>query len=246
MTTLFVADIHLSAQRPDLIKAFVSFIENTAAGIEALYLLGDIFEAWIGDDFTPPELLTVINALKTLSESGTKLFFQRGNRDFLVGEKFTQHIGAKLLNDSLIVELATEQALIMHGDQLCIDDVEYQKFRSVIRSNQWRDEFLKKPVSERLQIAEHLRNQSKQHSSQKSQQITDVNPTEVVDVIKNSQVNLLIHGHTHRPFIHDITISPGTSAKRIVLGDWDKSLWYIRSDEQGCQLIEENISVPNQ
>jgi UDP-2,3-diacylglucosamine hydrolase len=242
MTAIFVADLHLCSKRPALTKAFVNFIEETVSGYQELYLLGDIFEAWIGDDYLDPAMLPVIKALKTLSNSGTKLYFQHGNRDFLVGNDLMKKIGATLLGDSHLVTLETQIALVMHGDQLCTDDIEYQKFRSMVRSENWRNEFLSKDIEQRLQIAEHLRNQSKEHSSKKSQQITDVNPHKVVEAIDDANVRLLIHGHTHRPKTHTVQMPNSMTATRMVLGDWGQSLWYIKSDIKGCELIEQRIS----
>lgn len=243
MTVLFVADIHLSAQRPDLIQAFVSFIKTTATGTRALYMLGDIFEAWIGDDYLDPALEPVVRALQQLQLQGTSLYFQHGNRDFLVGEKFAHSINAQLLNETEIIKLDTQNALIMHGDQLCTDDIDYQKFRSLVRSAGWQTEFLEKPIQQRIQIAEHLRSQSKQHSSSKAADITDVNQRQVIKSFEESNVTLLIHGHTHRPASHQYALSNQQAAERIVLGDWDKSLWFIKSDASGCQLVEQCIRV---
>lgn len=245
MTTYFVADIHLCSQRPELIQGFVDFIEKTAKDCNSLYLLGDIFEAWIGDDYLDPAIKPVIEALQALSNNGTSLYFQRGNRDFLVGTQFTQLIGAQLLEDSCIVTLESCDALIMHGDQLCTDDIEYQKFRSLVRSPEWQNDFLSKPIAQRLQIAEHLRTQSKEHSSAKSQQITDVNKEQVIQSIASCSSLLLIHGHTHRPAIHSVVLPDKRIAKRMVLGDWGESLWYIKSDASGCKLIEEPIAKNN-
>ncbi len=241
MTTIFVADLHLCSQRPALTDAFVHFTEKTVKGCKALFLLGDIFEAWIGDDYLDPALQPVVDALKKLSQNGTKLYFQHGNRDFLVGQRLMDEIGAVLLDETHLVELGSQTALIMHGDQLCTDDIEYQKFRSLVRSNNWRTDFLDKPIAQRLQIAEHLRAQSKEHSSQKSQEITDVNPDAVTSALTQAKVQLLIHGHTHRPNIHEIELPNSMTAKRMVLGDWGETLWYIKSDDNGCHLIEENI-----
>jgi UDP-2,3-diacylglucosamine hydrolase len=241
MTVLFVADIHLSRQRPDLIRAFVSFLEDTAKDCRELYLIGDIFEAWIGDDYLDPILDPVTKALQNFSARGSLLYFQQGNRDFLVNTKFTDLIGAELLPESLIVKLPSTNALVMHGDQLCTDDTDYQDFRTMVRSPQWQQEFLRKPIDERLQIAEFLRNTSKEQTSQKSTQITDVNRGAVVQAMQNAQVELLIHGHTHRPNCHELDIG-SSKCVRMVLGDWDTSLWYIKCDTSGCKLIEQKLS----
>ncbi|EPJ55937.1 MAG: UDP-2,3-diacylglucosamine hydrolase [Osedax symbiont Rs2] len=240
MTVLFVADLHLCAQRPDLIRAFIDFLEDTARGCEALYLLGDIFEAWIGDDYIDTELQPVLDALSKLSQDSA-LYFQQGNRDFLAGTGFTSAIGAQLLDEQVLVQLPSQQALIMHGDQLCTDDIEYQKFRTMVRSSQWQQQFLSKSIDERLQIAEYLRTQSKQQGQIKSAQITDVNLQSVQQAMNKAGVTLLIHGHTHRPATHKVKLDYSTGS-RIVLGDWDRSLWYLRCDPLGCNLIEQKIN----
>ena len=241
MTVLFVADLHLCSQRPDLIRAFIDFLETTANGCKALYLLGDIFEAWIGDDYVEAELQPVLDALLKLSLN-SQLYFQQGNRDFLAGTGFTRAIGAQLLDEQALVQLPCQQALIMHGDQLCTDDTEYQKFRTMVRSEQWQQQFLSKPIGERLQIAEYLRTQSKQQGQMKSSEITDVNLQAVQHAMDRAGVELLIHGHTHRPATHKVTLSHSTGC-RIVLGDWDSSLWYLRCDPHGCSLIEQKINL---
>ncbi|MCJ8298509.1 MAG: UDP-2,3-diacylglucosamine diphosphatase [Pseudomonadales bacterium] len=241
MKVLFVADLHLSAQRPDLIRAFIDFLENTASDCDTLYLLGDIFEAWIGDDYVEAELQPVIDALLVLSKN-CQLYFQQGNRDFLASTGFTASIGAQLLDDEVLIQLPSQQALIMHGDQLCTDDLDYQKFRSMVRSKPWQQQFLSRPIAERLQIAEHLRTQSKQQGQMKASEITDVNLAAVQQVMNQAQVGLLIHGHTHRPATHKIMLQHSVGC-RIVLGDWDSTLWYLQCDEQGCNLIEQKINA---
>ncbi|MEM5528448.1 UDP-2,3-diacylglucosamine diphosphatase [Gammaproteobacteria bacterium AS21] len=240
MTVLFISDIHLCQQRPDLTNAFVNFLQTTATSCQQLYLLGDIFDAWIGDDFTDPKMQTVFDSLQQLSAGGCQLFFQHGNRDFLIGDEFAKLTGIKILKESTIVKLPTQQALIMHGDQLCTDDVEYQNFRIMVRSQSWQQQFLAKTITERLSIAEHLRSTSQKMTKQKSSEITDVNQHAVIDALNQSGVELLIHGHTHRPQIHSIE-QTNTASTRVVLGDWDTSLWYLRCDENGYELIEQAI-----
>ncbi|NQZ31890.1 MAG: UDP-2,3-diacylglucosamine diphosphatase [Oceanospirillaceae bacterium] len=240
MSVLFVADIHLSADRPDLISAFTSFVNNQAADCTALYLLGDIFEAWIGDDYVEQAMAPVVSALRALSQSGCDIFLQQGNRDFLLGDDFANSIGASLLSESVVVDLPSSKALIMHGDQLCTDDVDYQAFRSMVRSTQWQQQFLSKPVSERLQVAQHLRNVSKEQSSQKAAEITDVNSQAVIKVMEEAKITLLIHGHTHRPACHSIALANGEGT-RMVLGDWGEQLWYIQCTASGCELISQTI-----
>lgn len=241
MTLMFVSDLHLDPTRPDVSRAFIKLLQEKAIHCEALYLLGDIFEAWIGDDFIHPQLLPVIDALQALSATHCSLFFQHGNRDFLVGTSFCQRIGAQLIDEAKVVQLPTGQALIMHGDQLCLDDTEYLAFRAQVRHPQWQAHFLAQSIEQRLQIARDLREASAKRGAEKSTSITDVTQSAVIDALHEAQLELLIHGHTHRPAIHELSaISP--SARRIVLGDWEDSLWYLQCDESGNHLIEQNIS----
>lgn len=241
MTTLFVADIHLSKLRPQLSDGFIEFLNTTAQACQSLYLLGDIFEAWIGDDYNDPDLQRVFSALQELSAKGVKVYFQHGNRDFLVGQAFAKRIGATLLDESIIVNVAKTRALVMHGDQLCTDDTQYQSFRSLVRSNQWQQDFLSKTIEQRLYIAEQLRSASKQQGQLKSQEITDVNQDAVIDTMQQHDVTLLIHGHTHRPAVHNLLVNK-QNATRMVLGDWGSSLWYIKCTASGCELIESPLT----
>lgn len=240
MSVLFVADIHLCRQRPDLTSAFIQFLDNTARTCESLYLLGDIFEAWIGDDYVDPHMQGVVQALRRLSEAGVKLFFQHGNRDFLVGQDFASSIGAELLSETKIVDFGKTKALVMHGDQLCTDDTEYQNFRSMVRSAQWQMKFLGQSIAQRLVIAGQLRSASQEKNQLKSAQITDVNQNAVEHCMRDNNVKLLIHGHTHRPAVHQFN-SQGQALTRMVLGDWGQSLWYIQCTTSGCELIERSI-----
>jgi UDP-2,3-diacylglucosamine hydrolase len=240
MTSLFVSDLHLKMERPDITRAFVHFLENIAPQADALYLLGDIFEVWIGDDAPYEGLDTIIQALSKLSQNGCTLFFQHGNRDFLVGKEFLDSIGAQLLPEILLVDLPTGKALVMHGDQLCTDDLEYQNFRQLVRNPQWQSAFLSKPIPERVAIAKSLRDTSKKRGAEKDYQIMDVNPKAVLEALSSYQTNLLIHGHTHRPAVHSLQREKST-ATRIVLGDWDTELWYLLCDQQGNHLIHQPI-----
>lgn len=240
MTLLFVSDLHLKIERPDITRAFVHFLENIAPQADALYLLGDIFEVWIGDDAPSPGLDTITQALSKLSQNGCNLLFQHGNRDFLVGKEFLDSIGAQLLPDLVSVELPSGRALIMHGDQLCTDDVEYQNFRQLVRNPQWQSAFLSKPISDRIAIAKSLRDTSKQRGAEKDYQIMDVNPKAVLEALDTYQVNILIHGHTHRPAVHSLHRENST-ATRIVLGDWDTELWYLLCNNEGNHLIHQPI-----
>jgi len=234
MSVYFVADLHMQPERPDISRAFLHFLQTKVRTASALYLLGDIFEAWIGDDAPMPGLDEIFHELKSLSDQGCKLYFQHGNRDFLVGNEFCKLIGATLLPEQIKVSLPCGEALLLHGDQLCTDDIEYQQFRSQIRDPRWISGFLAKPVSERLETARQLREASKARGAEKQAYITDVNATAVETVMNQASVKLLIHGHTHRPAIHSL---PDTNT-RIVLGDWDTSGWYLEVDTKGYQLID--------
>ncbi|MFW1677777.1 UDP-2,3-diacylglucosamine diphosphatase [Pontibacter sp. JAM-7] len=238
MSSYFISDLHLKPQRPDLTRALLCFLDKIAPDADALYLLGDIFEAWIGDDAPYPNLTKICQRLQELSEQGCELYFQHGNRDFLVGTQLCQQIGASLLPEYAQVNLPCgQEALLIHGDQLCTDDTDYMAFRDMVRSPEWQQAFLAKPVSERLEIARQLRDTSKAQGAMKAENITDVNNVAVAETLAKYKVRLMIHGHTHRPKIHRIGLANGKSATRIVLGDWDKSGWYLKVDHTGYDLI---------
>ncbi|MFC6673474.1 UDP-2,3-diacylglucosamine diphosphatase [Marinobacterium aestuariivivens] len=237
MIRLFVADLHLRPERPDLIGAFLGFLGKQAPGADELYLLGDIFEAWIGDDGPMPGLEEVYAELASLAGHGTRLFFQHGNRDFLVGQAFMDRIGATLLPERQLIEHPGGPILLMHGDQLCTDDTEYQAFRAQVRNPAWQQAFLSKSMEERMAIARQLREASKARGMEKSDAIMDVNPQAVAKAMQDAGVDRLIHGHTHRPAVHRNQIGDGIGT-RIVLGDWDRSGWYLKLDDRGFELID--------
>jgi len=237
MTTLFIADLHLEESRRDITDAFLGFLPREAHGIDALYILGDFFEAWIGDDENTPLQQEVAGALQAVSASGTRLYLMHGNRDFLIGEDFCDRIGAQLLEDPTRIDLYGEPTLLMHGDSLCTRDLEYMKFRKSARSTQWQQAFLQRPLADRQQVARQMRQISQMKNQGKQQDIMDVTPEEVVRVMEEHDVQRLIHGHTHRPAVHDLTVAGG-SAQRFVLGDWDRCIWYIHaSADQNPELI---------
>ncbi len=240
MSVFFISDLHLQAERPDITRAFVHFIETTAKHAEQLYILGDLFEAWIGDDMPVPEFEQAFASLKNLSNSGCQIYFQCGNRDFLVGQKLMARIGATRLSDTAIVSLPVGPALLMHGDQLCTDDTEYQSFREMVRNPAWQQAFADKPINERIAIAKQLRSASKARGMEKADDIMDVNEQAVETAFKHADVDLMIHGHTHRPDIHTTKLD-GRTRSRIVLGDWDHSLWYLSCDINGLNLVDEPI-----
>lgn len=226
MTTLFISDLHLEESRPDITEAFLGFLKEKAHGVEQLYILGDFFEAWIGDDERTPLQEQIAAALRAVSESGTEIFLMHGNRDFLIGHDFCDRAGATLLDDPTVVDLYGTPTLLMHGDSLCTADVEYQKFRANMRNPQWQQMILQRPLADRQQMARQLREISMAKNQGKAETIMDVTPEEVVKDMETHGVQRLIHGHTHRPAEHHLQAN-GQPAKRIVLGDWDTHVWWL-------------------
>jgi len=240
MAFCFISDLHLQDDRPEITKAFISFIENTASKAERLYVLGDFFEAWIGDDDETDLTLLVKKTLLELSTS-TDIYAMHGNRDFLIGSNFAEEAGLILIDDPKKEEMFGNSVLLMHGDLLCTDDVDYQSFRATTRNPSWRKEFLSKPIGERKSIAEELRVISKEATGRKKEDIMDVSENEVSRVMEEFSADLLIHGHTHRPNTHMMNFK-GVASKRIVLGDWDKFGWFIWMDSNSCELKKFSIS----
>ena len=224
----FISDLHLEARRTDISRAFLHWLKNDALNADALYILGDLFEVWIGDDFSDDFTSSIISGIKALSDSGTEIFVMHGNRDFLLGEDFCKATGSQLLPDPTIINLGNKPVLLMHGDSLCTLDKEYIAFRQQVRNPQWIGNLLSKPLKERMEIARQLRDASQSSNQHKNVDIMDVTPAEVEKVMEEHGVLLLIHGHTHRPAIH--TLNPGQSqqtATRRVLGDWDQQGWVL-------------------
>lgn len=229
MTTLFISDLHLEESRPDITEAFLGFLNGTASGVDQLYILGDFFEAWIGDDERTPLQEQIAAALRKLRDSGTDIFLMHGNRDFLIGEDFCKRAGATLLDDPTVIDLYGTPTLLMHGDSLCTADVEYQKFRANMRNPQWQQMILQRPLEDRQQMARQLREISMAKNQGKEEFIMDVTPEEVIKDMEAHGVQHMIHGHTHRPAVHEL-IANGLPAKRIVLGDWDKNVWWLEAE----------------
>jgi UDP-2,3-diacylglucosamine hydrolase len=217
--TLFISDLHLDPQRPEVIDLLVRFLDGRAAGADALYILGDLFEYWIGDDDVRDGLLPAIEALSRLSDAGVPVFFMAGNRDFLVGSGFAERTGCRLLEDPTRVELYGFPTLLMHGDTLCTDDAAYQGLRKQLRDPAWQAGFLALPVAQRRAQAEALRRESREATRGKAADIMDVNAAEVAATFRKHGVQRIIHGHTHRPAAHTLEIDD-EPAERIVLGDW--------------------------
>jgi UDP-2,3-diacylglucosamine hydrolase len=219
MPALFISDLHLEDRRPETTKLLLKFLQDEAVHADALYILGDLFEFWLGDDAPSKCSLDVATALKRLSQSGVPCYFMHGNRDFLLQGEYAARAGLKLLPEEYVAELYGERVLLMHGDSLCTDDIAYQQFRTVVRDPAWQRDFLAKSPQERLQTALQARDASAAHKGAMEMTIMDVNPGEVVDAFKRHGVSRMIHGHTHRPATHDLEIE-GRPAQRIVLGDW--------------------------
>ncbi|MFD1217833.1 UDP-2,3-diacylglucosamine diphosphatase [Microbulbifer celer] len=236
MASFLISDLHLDETRPHITRAFYDFLAGPAAGAEALYILGDFFEVWIGDDDDAPLPQEVARQLKAFSDAGTRLYLMHGNRDFLIGEDYARRCGAELLSDPSLVELAGEPVLLMHGDSLCTLDEEYMAFRQQARNPQWQQALLAKPLDERRQIADQIRAVSKSMNSRKAEDIMDVTPEEVINALRDHNTRTLIHGHTHRPARHRLEVD-GEPAERIVLGDWGELGWCIKADAKGLELI---------
>lgn len=225
MATLFISDLHLDHSRPDLLDAFQRFLRERASNADALYILGDLFESWIGDDDDDALAETVRTDLKRLTEAGIPVYFVHGNRDFLVGDAFSQATGVTLLPEVCAVDLYGTPTLILHGDTLCTRDTDYQQFRLMARSPEWQAQMLSKSLMERRAFAAHLRQQSQMQGREKADDIMDVTPEEVTSQLQQYNVAKMIHGHTHRPNRHELT--QPENGERIVLGDWDEFGWYL-------------------
>ncbi len=237
MASLFVADLHLSAERPQTIRLFLDFLAGAARGAEALYILGDLFEAWLGDDLVLPEYRPVIDALRALSDSGTAVYVMHGNRDFLLGKTFEQMSGCHLIDDPLCIDLYGTPTLLMHGDLLCTDDQPYQAMRSQLRDPAWIAGFLAKSAEERIAFARQLRERSRKETGEKDETIMDVNPQAVENTLRQYGVSRLIHGHTHRPATHTHPVD-GHNATRYVLPEWNDRGGALRCDTDGCVSLK--------
>lgn len=243
MTKLFIADLHLSEARPDLTNAFIHFLATKAKQADELYILGDLFEFWIGDDEQSPLQQQITLALKTLSGQGCQLFYSHGNRDFMIGKRFARECGMTLLPPIYSCEMAGERTLLLHGDQLCTDDEAYQRFRRITSWPWLQWVFLHLPLSRRIKIAQQIRQGSHKGKQQKSRSIMDVTPSSVNDCFAQHKATLMIHGHTHRPMIHELSLDNGQKVRRIVLGDWNTDLWYLQIDDRDINLISQPITT---
>lgn len=233
MTTLFVSDLHLDASRPQITECFIRFLEDTTGKADALYILGDLFEVWCGDDDPDPAHRSVAAALQKFAAAGAPIYLTHGNRDFLIGPRYARESGMRLLDEQTIIEIGGKRVLLLHGDELCTDDPDYQRFRRIVRNRTIGRLFLLLPLSVRRRIADRLRKSSM--DTIKPDSITDVNAATVVDTLRDAGVRIMVHGHTHRPAIHQIEVD-GEPALRIVLGDWYTQGSVLRWTEHGPEL----------
>jgi UDP-2,3-diacylglucosamine hydrolase len=232
---LFISDLHLSDERPEITAKFSRFLRGDAAQARALYILGDLFEVWLGDDAVLPGYRPVLEDMRTLTDSGVPMYVMHGNRDFLLGDDFARQTGCRLLPDPTVIDLNGERTLLMHGDTLCTDDTEYQRFRVQVRDPATQRQFLDLPIAERIAVAKHYRQESRERSRDKSEEIMDVNQEAVRDAMRQHGVYRLIHGHTHRPAVHDFKLDHH-AARRIVLGDWYQQASILKCAVEGCRL----------
>jgi UDP-2,3-diacylglucosamine hydrolase len=237
VTRLFASDLHLDPARPEITRQFTDFLGGPAREAQALYLLGDLFEAWLGDDAPGPVGVAVAAALADLAAAGVAVFVMQGNRDFLLGEAFCRRAGARFLPDPVVLVIGGERVLVTHGDALCTGDASYQRLRSLVRDPDVQRAFLSLPLERRRALATEARAGSRAHLAQADEYITDVSQDAVEQVMRDAGVTTLLHGHTHRPGIHRFTLD-GRECTRIVLGDWHRHGSVLRWDEDGYGLEE--------
>lgn len=242
MTTLFISDLHLDPSRPAITDLFLAFLREEATSADALYILGDLFEAWIGDDTPSPAADAVATALKAVSDAGVPVYFIRGNRDFLLGDTYARRSGMRILPDPSVIDLYGKPVLLQHGDLLCTDDIPYQQFRAQTRDPAFQAQFLAQPLAARIAFAQKAREASQNRQAEMKEgdraqfeTVTDVTPAEVVATFARYGVDTMIHGHTHRPATHVLQVG-GRSCQRIVLGDWFEQGSVLRASPEGMAL----------
>ncbi len=238
--TWFISDLHLDPSRPEIFTLLHEFLDDIEHQAEALYILGDLFEFWIGDDITLSPIgkpyLPVIAHLRKLSDAGIKLYFTQGNRDFLIRDQFISDIGAELLPDTLVIDLYGTPTVVLHGDTLCVDDKNYQRMRTLFRIKFIQFLYLSMSLEKRAKKASGVRKVTRKQVNEKRYEILDVNQRAVETLMKESHVTQMIHGHTHRPAIHEFKLE-SKKAKRIVLGDWHDKASFIVADAEGVRLV---------
>jgi UDP-2,3-diacylglucosamine hydrolase len=236
VAALFISDLHIDASRPAITDQFLGFLAAEAVRADALYILGDLFESWVGDDAADPSQAAAIQGIHALTSQGVPCFVMHGNRDFLLAEQFGRMSGAQLLPDPLIVTLYGEPVLVMHGDALCTDDRAYQRLRATVREPAWQRQFLALSIASRRALAGAARVGSKAHTAAVEYAITDVNADSVAAALRGAGTATLLHGHTHRPAIHARQVD-GRPCTRIVLGDWYDQGSLLRWDQNGPELV---------
>lgn len=232
----FISDLHLTQDRPENTQRFLAYLDSLSTDVSALYILGDLFDVWVGDDDPTPPNEEVKKQLSLLANKGISTYFLAGNRDFLIGKNFFEATHVTCLNDETVIDLFGVQTLLMHGDLLCSDDIKYQQFRALTHTQEWQADILSKSLAERLAIAEHFRQESHLNKKEKSAGIMDVNEATVVNAFEKHGVQRLIHGHTHRPNIHNHTAN-GQTAKRFVLAEWNDTASVLDWSDTGFELI---------
>ncbi len=240
--TYFIADLHLAQNRPDITACFLSFLKNDATKAQTLYILGDLFEYWLGDDDDSPFIMEISQAIKSLAALGCKVYFIHGNRDFLLGQRFAKQSNMQLLPEVTLIDLYGKPVVIMHGDTLCTRDIGYQAFRKKSRSWWWQTIIKSLPLFVRRKIANNYRDQSATATAIKSQDIMDVTQGEVIRCLEQHQSQLLIHGHTHRPAVHEIKANQ-KNAQRIVLGDWYEQGAWLKVTPESMELMNSPLEL---
>ncbi len=235
MACLFISDLHLSAERPAMTALFETFMTRRVSPGDALYVLGDLFEVWLGDDAASPDQLTALKMMRAAALRGIRIYFMHGNRDFLAGAAFETMSGCRILPDPTVIHLGDEPVLLMHGDTLCTDDVDYQAWRLKVRQPAFMNQFLLMKVEERMKIAEHYRAESERITRDKPMAIMDASQAAIESAMRAHGVRRMIHGHTHRQAIHDFTLD-GAPAQRIVLGDWYRTGSALTFDQGKYEL----------
>jgi len=238
MSTLFISDLHLHEGRSEVAGWLQDFLEGPARAAEALYILGDLFEYWIGDDALSPLATAVAAWTAQLDADDVACFFVHGNRDFLIGQAYAEQAGLSLLPEEVVVDLYGQPTLLLHGDTLCTDDLKYQAFRQQSRNPAWQAAMLAQPVDKRVQMAREARAASRQHTGSMAMEIMDVNPGAVVGAFERHGVTRMIHGHTHRPAFHEHSLADGSAGQRIVLADWDRQGSYLEVSAAGARAID--------
>ena len=230
---ILISDLHLQESRPDITRAFVDFVAAVPAGCRRFFILGDLFELWIGDDAESALADEVAASLQALAARGVKIHLMHGNRDFLIGDDYAARCGGELISEPFELEVDGANWLLLHGDALCIDDTGYMEFRRMVRNPAWQREFLARPLAERQAWADRAREQSQVATAGKPAEIMDVNHGAVLDLIRESGRHRILHGHTHRPAVHELPEAgpnPDEPALRVVLGDWERQGWYAAID----------------